>query len=941
MNSRTNGFCTAVRNLAAAAVSSACVMAMVQAEGNSGWQKWPYEMNKPRSQFTMTKLSGDKLLIAGGYDGNTGTVYMSTEIIDITTGKSIETVKMNHVRAAHTESLLDSEKVLVVGGYYYDSSSGSTDPLYVSKPEIFNGTNWEYAGDLGKGFTGHTATVLKNGKVLIAGGYNKDDGFYAKTHIYDPEKGQWSNAASMGTARSGHTATLLNDGKVLVAGGYNSNDGYLASSEIYDPTSDNWEKTEQMFGAVAYHASVFLPDTGKALLIGGSNAPGTPVKLVQLYDPVTRLWGRLDDMEFARMHPAAVCLSGEEVIVGGGMTGPNSFDNHIERYNVAEDTWTTVGTLRNSRANFAMEYLGDNKVIFTGGRSADSFGFSKYLSKSEIYDTSTKETKAPGLLNQARFQHVAVLLDDDSIFAAGGKYYKDGKPDTLDSIEICPRVLDEGEWKILSSKLGSYVYSASAIRLNNGKILVIGGRDNLGGKQDCYIYDPVSGEVSATGSLKFGASSCSVAMMNDGKVICAGGTDDHNAMATTQIYDPATGQWSEAENMKQARIGANIATLNDGKIIVVGGMNSEGAPLSSAEIFDPSTGKWSDASNMNKARKNFAFVDLDKGKKLAMGGKIYRYSSSANEQKTGYEDEDNSCEIYDPETNAWTEVTPMNESRQYHTASVLKDGRVLVAGGNDGNKPLSSSEIYDPVNDTWELIGNMTCARQQHVAVSTSDGKVVLIGGYDGDAMDSVELFDPGSAPPPVTDGTIEKLAFSASHKEFLKKENDEYIKHSTNKFTISGTISFGQDFNPDDIKEGETFSLNFGNYSFSGTFGNAADKSKTFTSKPGKGGTAKFANKATDQFKAKNVLVEKIDIKWDAKGKFTFKVSGTPVTDSTTSPIDGKTIPGNIEIFQIGAGSKHGAAFGVGEKLGFTGKKTPKTSKGIQLESWTAKGAQ
>src|SRR5437764_11520626 len=95
---------------------------------------------------------------------------------------------------------------------------------------------WEYAGSLGTARGSHSATLLPNGTVLVAGGHDSSGGFLSSAELYDPVTGTWSSTGSLVTARDGHTATLLESGKVLVAGGYGSS-GVLSSAELYDPAT--------------------------------------------------------------------------------------------------------------------------------------------------------------------------------------------------------------------------------------------------------------------------------------------------------------------------------------------------------------------------------------------------------------------------------------------------------------------------------------------------------------------------------------------------------------------------------------------------------------------------------------------------------------------------------------------------------------------------------
>ena len=107
---------------------------------------------------------------------------------------------------------------------------------------------WTTTGSLVTGRSQHTATLLPNGRVLVAAGENNRDpagsNGLSTAELYDPSTGIWTATGSLTTARvRGQTATLLPTGKVLVAGGYNPNDFYLASAELYDPASGSWTVT--------------------------------------------------------------------------------------------------------------------------------------------------------------------------------------------------------------------------------------------------------------------------------------------------------------------------------------------------------------------------------------------------------------------------------------------------------------------------------------------------------------------------------------------------------------------------------------------------------------------------------------------------------------------------------------------------------------------------
>ncbi|MGB7749167.1 MAG: kelch repeat-containing protein [Verrucomicrobiia bacterium] len=168
-------------------------------------------MTTTRQYQTATLLPNGKLLIVGGVNG---TYLSSTELYDPATGKCMTTGALNTGRAYHTATLLPNGKVLVAGG-----ENPSSPGIYLSSAELYDPTagTWTTTGSLATSRAHHTATLLPNGKVLVAGGYNFS--YPASAELYDPATGKWTTSGALKTARDLHTATLLPNGQVLVAGG--------------------------------------------------------------------------------------------------------------------------------------------------------------------------------------------------------------------------------------------------------------------------------------------------------------------------------------------------------------------------------------------------------------------------------------------------------------------------------------------------------------------------------------------------------------------------------------------------------------------------------------------------------------------------------------------------------------------------------------------------
>src|SRR5205814_1768444 len=126
---------------------------------------------------------------------------------------------------------------------------------------------WTPTGSMATARYYHTATLLNDGHVLVAGGYDDSMGYLTSSELYDHGSASWSPTGSMNHGREHETATLLQDGRVLVAGGFDGGHR-LASAELYDPAAGTWSWTGRMLQARSRGTATLLPD-GRVLLAGG------------------------------------------------------------------------------------------------------------------------------------------------------------------------------------------------------------------------------------------------------------------------------------------------------------------------------------------------------------------------------------------------------------------------------------------------------------------------------------------------------------------------------------------------------------------------------------------------------------------------------------------------------------------------------------------------
>ncbi len=184
------------------------------------------QMSTARERHTATLLNNGKVLVTGGESADA--TLASVELYDPASNTWSEAPSMSSSRFWHAATRLGNGKVIVTGG-----RSGSDGVASVDMYDPASNT-WSAAPNLSAYRFYHRATLLSNGKVLVSGGYGAASGSYgveASTELYDSATNTWSMGPSMSSGRTGHTATLLNDGRVLVTG----NECCAASAELYDP----------------------------------------------------------------------------------------------------------------------------------------------------------------------------------------------------------------------------------------------------------------------------------------------------------------------------------------------------------------------------------------------------------------------------------------------------------------------------------------------------------------------------------------------------------------------------------------------------------------------------------------------------------------------------------------------------------------------------------
>lgn len=333
----------------------------------------------------------------------------------------------------------------------------------------------------------HTATLLLDGRVLIAGGENPSA--LATAELYDPAMGTFTATGSMTTARVGHTATLLPDGRVLIAGGSTTN------AELYDPSTGTFSATGEMVNALHSELTATLVANGKVLITGG--LAGSAIASPELYDPSTGTFslaapyaGSYATDEFGS---TATLLSDGAVLFTADPLYSGSYGAEI--YHPEAKVFMRTGAMIANIIGRTATLLPNGKVLVAGGADEGA----RYK-ESELYDPSAGAFTATSGMTEPRVGHAAVLLSDGTALITGGEGWG-----PLGDMPCC--------WF-------------------------------LGSLASAEIYDSSAGTFTATGNMTARREYQRVTLLNDGRVLVTGGSFYggigvfYGSLSSAELYNP-------------------------------------------------------------------------------------------------------------------------------------------------------------------------------------------------------------------------------------------------------------------------------------------------------------------------------------------------------------------------------------------------------------------
>lgn len=759
---------------------------------------------------TLTLLPGGNALLVGGNPGPAAAVVIFDQGPDIWK----DAAPMSTPRRYHTATLLLNGRVLVTGGQRPDD--GSVTP----SAEIFNpavGT-WFKAAPLSIARRSHTATRLEDGTVLVAGG-STSSSITAAVERYDPAKNKWTTMPTLASARTSHSATLLDSGAVLVAGGLDATFSALRSSELFDPDTDRWAVSGLLDHGRFTHMAETLAD-GAVLVIGGEYqstaeiyrpADGGQPCEVGPQCASGHCVDRVCCNEVCSGTCVTCALAGAE---GTCSPTPPGTDPHrscgqggpcdnvcdatsacVSRVGQACEatTCTADGTaaiegstcsaiggactkVTVSCAPYRCGVSGSPATVgcvtqcksigdCASGYACDTEG--KCRTRPDVVATDAAACSA-GPRPPGSARAVAAWLAGLALLAAARRRQGRGRWGLRGSVVVAaaalagamtwshalladeppgppPNLVTRPLSSLAASSMSTSRWHHVAARLADGRVLVAGGVPNESAMLTAEIYDPKAGTWTRTGTPMLYPHDWPVAAtLCDGRVF-VGGKNDLSA-PEAELYDPATDAWIPAGKMEYSHIYGTATLLGDCRLLLTGGYDAN----THAEVWNPETKTFKLVGAMSDERFFHTATVLADGRVLAAGGGVGAFGIWYTRS---------SVDIFDPATGLWTPAKKMFQARRAHTATLLPDGKVLVAGGTMGGqnngteagKQLATAEVYDPVTNTWQkLLSKLVTARTFHTAALVPGGAVLLFGGLDGSGSASrqVEAYFEGAWQP-------------------------------------------------------------------------------------------------------------------------------------------------------------------------------------------------
>ncbi|MBI4351201.1 MAG: fibronectin type III domain-containing protein [Elusimicrobia bacterium] len=733
-------------------------------------------LDTARSSHTATLMSDGRVLIAGGF--NAGTPLNTLEICNpITKVCAAAGVSMNSARGGHTATLLSSGpssgNVLICGGQSAAAATSITGNCDLYNPV---GNTVSAAAPLVSPRMGHSAVLLRSGKVFVTGGRRRNQAGTAwlyepmnELYLPDTAAGLWTPKDALLQGRIDHTATVLNNGTIMIAGGFNGLNVYRCANEVgeecwTDADLEFWEYgiANQDMGSHGYlDGAEYFDQNGGRTVIGESTfgvAPYRAHKHSAVLQPdggwnMQGGYGGIVRTGFSASPPLE-----DDTVFYLSKTGNLTADIRavsIVKFPIATNLSRAVsGRLVNADAFFAHpldpadnpSVALENVELFLDHSTAPLDG----------YPVGTMvDPEVPGLFDDImQLQNPAgtalftkQLLQSDSL--------QTPFPKVASSAFVFASPLATGTAGVAYT---GPVTAWVALQLPDiyrgikGLAVIKGGQITDPAKQYSISIDPLGTDnIEVFSPLSCEGTQC---MFYTTVTFTANGTVT-NISETQSLFSPlntVNGAIDLAIELSytadEIYTGDRFPTYNYGRSDIV----IREMIFTSALGFTPKENKWKDLNDLDVSPTlgtpvfNHTTLLTPAAATIAIGGRNCEASPAADCLRAAKTFTAQAVEGgFVPVNTAWLASGMLNSRRAFHTSTLLKSGQILTCGGSDGTRPLATCELMDPVTRKWTPTGSMNAPRSKHTATLLPNGNVLAAGGITllGQPVGTAEIYYP------------------------------------------------------------------------------------------------------------------------------------------------------------------------------------------------------
>ncbi|MDO8806108.1 MAG: kelch repeat-containing protein [Elusimicrobiota bacterium] len=762
-----------------------------------------------RSSHTATLMSDGRVLIAGGF-ATGGTPMSSLEICDPTVRTCAAAgVAMLTARGGHTATLLSrglrAGQVLLCGGQSAAANTTITELCETYDPVTNTRAT---AGPMVSPRMGQAATLLRSGRVFVTGGRLWNTAalpipawFYETTNeMFDPEggaagAGSWTPVSALNSGRIGHTATVLNNGKIMIAGGYNAarylycqapepdsledecwhieydiadtqgagNWGYLDGAEFFDPNGARVVLAEETYGEIPYRVSqqsaVLEPD-GRWRMHGGygnivptffTNSPAlttdsiiylTLAPALGLHHATINNAPTPSIIKFPLKFPLARPVSGMLVNADAFISPPS--DSKVPSFTID----TAEFLLPRSRApvdGFKVGlHLGDK---FDPGDFDGRVTLASPTGTAVFPKTTVSSGESPNTTSiSVSGMNLALDLYPSKTGTITGGLTANVKltlPSTFRSVVgvasvLGGTILDNGNQYSIVFKSGG----TGTFDIPGAPISCVD--DSCVFEDVTVAFTGLSGEMTNLTTLESGTTYYATVNPSTNGL----GVNPQQVL----VGDPIVLSLELDYIARQVSALDREPTYNfDRSTMVIRGMI-----FSSELAYTPNSNTWADLADkqvspaMEMPSFNHTALLTPAGDTAIIGGRNCENAPTVDCLRTAMTFNAQSVDttfipVYTNQAGTidWPLGNSLVSKRAFHTSTLLPDGRILTCGGSDGVKPLSTCELMDPLTKTWAATAPMYSPRANHTATLLPNGNVLAAGGItpSGIAVNSAEIF--------------------------------------------------------------------------------------------------------------------------------------------------------------------------------------------------------